>query len=304
MVLRRITVGLTLAAALLAAPLAAQSGVERKAASPRDLSFTLKGEKPQSALPSGLGEFNIRLDSQLPGSSAPATLNPAQSRSEIMWSCGGATALTPVFTNTQLELRGANIEVNRIERPVGEVHRSAVSVGSTLTLSSGYVVDRADWRGPVAQSVGAQGRVGRLTVAGEVAQERTTTLMLPFGTARTTSLDGSLPRAAVRIDQPRPGAPITDPERRPVAEARSLTLDKYSLEAAYNFSPRFEGRLSYRRSMTDVRDSSENVKVEGAVKAGQNMTIKAGYDNQSRPEPTKGQPINDHKVWTEFLLKF
>jgi hypothetical protein len=56
--------------------------------------------------------------------------------------------------------------------------------------------------------------------------------------------------------------------------------------------------------MVDTIDSEEKLEFEGVVEANRNVLIKAGYNNETRPEVNEPKATKDSKVWTEFILKF
>jgi hypothetical protein len=56
--------------------------------------------------------------------------------------------------------------------------------------------------------------------------------------------------------------------------------------------------------MVDSLQAREELQVEGVVETGRDVLIKAGYNNETRPEINEPKATKDSKVWTEFILKF
>lgn len=292
----------------------------RPASTGADLAFTLKGRAPVPPAPTALGEFSISFDNRLlmdtpplaadraPDDPTPATAagNGATADGDVVFSYSDDDVLTPVFPRDRLDFRaGTRFEPPPLDRPWREIRSVSPQPASNLTLLSGERLEMGSRRPLVAAAPtwAADGRVGRFQLHGEVAVERVETPIVRIP-PRTTSMTNGSARGSLLVDRSIPLAAADAGGRLDLPENRSMTIDRYTLEASYHFSPRIEGRLTYRRSLADVRVNREGVDVEGAVKAGSDLTIKAGYGNQTTPEPVEGQPVNDTKVWTEFLLKF
>ena len=82
----------------------------------------------------------------------------------------------------------------------------------------------------------------------------------------------------------------------------SISSDYY-LEAVYNFKPNVKGKVTYKKTVLDTLDLKENVEVEGIVDVTKDVSIKASYQNESRPELEK-KTSGEKKILTEFILKF
>jgi len=88
----------------------------------------------------------------------------------------------------------------------------------------------------------------------------------------------------------------------PNTELSVATEKKYYFEAVYDFLPTVKGKVSYKRSALENIDPNEKIQVEGLVKTGKDVLIKAGYGNEKAPAGTESK--KDTTVWTEFILKF
>ena len=83
----------------------------------------------------------------------------------------------------------------------------------------------------------------------------------------------------------------------------STISSDYYLEAIYSFKPTLKGKVAFKKTVIDTFDSKENIEVEGIVDASSDVSIKAGYSNENRPE-VESKTSGEKKVWTEFILKF
>lgn len=77
----------------------------------------------------------------------------------------------------------------------------------------------------------------------------------------------------------------------------------YYLEAVYSFKPNIKGKVAYKKTVIDAFDLKENVEVEGIVDVTNDVSIKASYQNESRPD-LENKNSGEKKVLTEFILKF
>lgn len=101
------------------------------------------------------------------------------------------------------------------------------------------------------------------------------------------------------------GSIIESPGENPEPTDKNAAMSsRYYLEAVYNFKPTLKGKVSFKRSMIDTFESEEALQLEGIVEANRNVLIKAGYNNEVRPEASEPRSTTDTKVWTEFILKF
>ena len=64
----------------------------------------------------------------------------------------------------------------------------------------------------------------------------------------------------------------------------STISSDYYLEAIYSFKPTLKGKVAFKKTVIDTFDSKENIEVEGIVDASSDVSIKAGYSNENRPE--------------------
>lgn len=83
----------------------------------------------------------------------------------------------------------------------------------------------------------------------------------------------------------------------------STISSDYYLEAVYSFKPNIKGKVAYKKTVIDTFDLKENVEVEGIVDVTDDVSIKASYLNENRPD-IESKSSNEKKVLTEFILKF
>ncbi len=238
------------------------------------------------------GEFKLSLGSQLfnePETTLPGVKPDTETtRIEIAetFSDIGSIDLTRARPTApaQLTLRSSR---------TGEQQRFA----PTITLSSSYEDNAIGPNDPAAESLSIRGESGRLRVYGELEQQRITPLTTQNPGNFSDSGNSGL-RASVNARE-------TEGQQKPEPhEASAALASRYYLEAVYSFKPTLKGKVSFRRSMIDTFESEEKLQVEGIVEANQNILIKAGYNNEVRPEVTDTKSSKDTKVWTEFILKF
>jgi len=259
-----------------------------------DLQLNHSANRPRRpvAVP-GNGEFKLSLGSQLfnePDSRQPDTESDSEiTRIEIAETFSDIgnidiSPTKPVFS-PQLTLRSSKL---------GDQQKFA----PTITLSSAYEDNSIGPNDPAAESLSIRGGSGRLRLYGELEQQRITPLTSPIiGSFGETGNQRTL-RASVNANN-------KSGEQKPEPHESSTALaSRYYLEAVYSFKPTLKGKVSFRRSMIDTFESEEKLQVEGIVDANQNIQIKAGYNNEVRPEITDTKSSKDTKVWTEFILKF
>jgi len=270
-----------------------------------ELKLELKGEKKPVPNRDSLGEFRISLDS-------PLTLDgPAErERSDSIFQ-----PVTRESRDPSLILNGPPAEgpiLLTSERPeAGLSHvRRVVSrdIGSTLTLTAGYIEGNDASKPSDARAIGAKTRLGRWSVYGEFAREETSRLTLDLrngaagGEPVRPLLNRTInPGGAGSLRDARLTLPSTD-----LPEGGANPLDRYYLEAVYSFRPTVQGKVSYQRALIDASTRREDLRLEGSVETGRDTLLKAGFRNQTSPdarEPST-RPVNDKKVWTEFILKF
>lgn len=258
-----------------------------------DLQFNhATGRQRRSTAVPRNGEFKFSLGSQLfnePEATLPTTGNNSEiTRIEVAenFSDLGSIDVNRIrpATPAQLTLRSSR---------TGEQQRFA----PTITLSSSYEDNAIGPNDPSAESLSIRSESGRLRVYGELEQQRINALATQnpggFGNSGTPGI-----RASVNVK-------ANDGQQKPEPhEASAALASRYYLEAVYSFKPTLKGKVSFRRSMIDTFESEEKLQVEGIVDANQNIQIKAGYNNEVRPEVTDTKSSKDTKVWTEFILKF
>jgi hypothetical protein len=260
-----------------------------------NLDFHLKQEKVPT---SNLGRFELSLGSQM--------LSKDQS--------------TLKLSNIELPPQEFNLkntaEYNRfrfqneqpitdsaIESPKLEVSTEIINENSnfsTLTLNNSYMENSIGLNSSPSQTISGKKKIGKWAVYGEYKKEKVNSLNLkssnnPIITPRMYSNITANQNARTTTGKT---LPPTDPDKNAALSSR------YHLEAVYNFLPTFKGKVSYKRSMIDQSESGEKLQVEGIVEANKNMLIKAGYNNEKRPEVNDPKSTKDTKVWTEFILKF
>ena len=252
-----------------------------------NLDFRLQqhGEQLQNKFSENQNQFQLSLSSQLfsePDNKFEQRIEIAENFSDI-GSINIESARAPI--PTQLDLR-----TNRLTEPQ--------RFTPTITLSSSYEENAIGLTDTTAESLSIRGESGRLLLYGQLEQQRLAALTRPTTKPDYSSEKNPLLRASVRASD-------NNDSQRPEAHEKNAALaSRYYLEAVYNFNPSLQGKVSFRRSMIDTFDSEEKLQVEGIVEANRNMLIKAGYNNEIRPEITDTKSSKDTKVWTEFILKF
>lgn len=247
----------------------------------------------------GLGEFRISLDSQL---LAPRVEQTVAERFQL------PEASSQPFTG-ELVLRSSSLaeeDASTFDIPLRRLRDSRTietnEFDTTLTLTNGYT--QAQDR---PSRITAGRKLGRLSLYGEFKQET-----VAKSSVQTSSIRPSAgPIVFANRVSPSPEKDVQSQLIRPLdvhaatADVPALALKNYYLEAIYSFMPSLQGKVSYKRSEIETFDSNENVEVEGIVKAGQDVIIKAGYRNETNPADAKDRKqSSDKKVWTEFILKF
>lgn len=165
---------------------------------------------------------------------------------------------------------------------------------SMLTLTTGYSQLSLD-DSTVNSGLKLEKKLGKFKILGEFDQQKITRIPVPsksngFSANANSALRASIINASLNEND--------------VQNKNSALASRYYLEAIYSFKPTVSGKLSYRRSMVDTIESEEELQFEGIVEANKNILIKAGYNNETRPEVNEPKSTKDSKVWTEFILKF
>jgi hypothetical protein len=169
--------------------------------------------------------------------------------------------------------------------------RNKNRLAPTITLNNSYT--DASFEDSATDSLSIKGESGKLQVYGEFEKKLVHQLPAPDKRGEI----GTYLRAAISDSDLPPGT--SEPSDKNAALA-----SRYYLEAIYSFRPTLKGKVSFKRSMIDTFESEEKLQVEGIVEANRNVLIKAGYNNEVRPEVSEPRSSNDTKVWTEFILKF
>ncbi|PKL50171.1 MAG: hypothetical protein CVV42_04060 [Candidatus Riflebacteria bacterium HGW-Riflebacteria-2] len=239
------------------------------------------------------GEFKLSLGSQLfnePEITLPVTSDDGEiTRIEIAETFSDIGSINidrlKPAAPAQLTLRSSKLSEHQRFAP-------------TITLSSAYEDNAIGLNDPAAESLSIRSESGRLRIYGELEQQRITPLA-PKSTGGFGENGSQRTLRASVTAKENDGQQKLEPH-----EASAALASRYYLEAVYSFKPTLKGKVSFRRSMIDTFESEEKLQVEGIVEANQNIQIKAGYNNEVRPEVTDTKSSKDTKVWTEFILKF
>lgn len=235
-----------------------------------------------------LGEFKLSLGSQIfdQNNDFDAEDLPPSSRLELVEAVSDLpsfilhTPQTPNFSERELRLKSE-----------GYSPRSEPKI----TLNTDYTANSIGSNDPAVERLSIGRETHRLTLYGEFEQER-----VHFFSASSQSH-----RPTESLNMPRASVMISDGQNRPDNQMRASALSsRYYLEAVYSFLPTVTGRFSYKKATIDAQDSEEKLQVEGIVEANRNVLIKAGFNNEIRPELNEPKTSKDTKVWTEFILKF
>lgn len=184
------------------------------------------------------------------------------------------------FSGSGLKLRSSRNMTRKISGPV-------------ITLNNSYENNAIGFNDSASSGLAIAGENGRLRVYGEFEQQHSA--QIPIN--ETSVVNPGAIRASTQGTIP--AQEQSDPHDRNAALS-----SRYYLEAIYSFKPTLKGKVSFKRSMIDTFESEEKLQVEGIVEATRNVLIKAGYNNEVRPEVTEPKSNKDTKVWTEFILKF
>lgn len=263
------------AAILLTAPCHAQSEDSRLISLNRS-----KGLKHSGSLAGN--EFRLSLGSQMLGESSSSFTQPqSESRFSEAISFAG-------YQNNQ-----AGSFADRAGFRIKSSRNGQKKLSPVITLNNSYESNSIGFGDSDSSGLSIAGTNGRLQIYGEYEQKHTPQIAV----AQSGSGAGILRGSAVT---PVPGTP-DQPESH---EKAAALASRYYLEAIYSFKPTLKGKVSFKRSMIDTFESEEKLQVEGIVDATNNVQIKAGFDNEVRPEVTEPRSNKDTKVWTEFILKF
>ncbi|MFZ5950441.1 MAG: hypothetical protein ACOYXC_07035 [Candidatus Rifleibacteriota bacterium] len=248
----------------------------------QDLKLNLKNKTSSKFVPAPRsGEFKLSLDSQL--------LETNLSTPEI-----DDQSITSIEAPA-LDLKRFNL-IDGFTPEVSGSNSDAEDrrFSSTLTLTTGYSDLAAE--DPELNRLRLEKQLGKFKILGEIEQQRITRIPLP---EKSPGFSASANTALTRASIINSGMDDNDAQNK-----TSALASRYYLEAIYSFKPTVQGKLSYRRSMIDTIESEEELQFEGIVEANRNIMIKAGYNNETRPEVNEPKATKDSKVWTEFILKF
>lgn len=169
-------------------------------------------------------------------------------------------------------------------------------IGSVITLNNSYEDNSIGYNDSSITGISFTTKTGRFDLRGSYSQSN-----MPMSLASSEpSASGSEVAASVRASM---GSELSPSTSSPKESVEASLASDYYLEAVYNFKPTLKGKVAFKKSMIDTFESKENVEVEGIVDATSDVSIKAGYSEENRPEiETKNS--KEKKVWTEFILKF
>lgn len=221
------------------------------------------------------GEYKLSLGSQMLTYQNPSRVYPSEAK-HIDTGFKGVTT-------------GSVDEVIVKDSPIFEI-------GSVITLNNSYEDNSIGFNESNVTGISFTTKAGRLDLHGSYNKTN-----MPMSIAKADS------NAATNEITASARASIGSEESQISGSAKesieaSLASDYY-LEAVYNFKPTLKGKVAFKKSMIDTFESKENVELEGIVEATSDVSIKAGYSEENRPEiETKNS--KEKKVWTEFILKF
>lgn len=255
-----------------------------------DLNLKLKHSDNKAPMPRS-GEFNLSLDSQL---FERSLLDESLEKPDTT-----LTGLESQKENAELELHNFSDPLAAFPRAEPDFDESLAAssrnFSSTLTLTNGY--SQLSLNENSNESLRLEKKLGKFKILGEFEQQTITRIPLPEG--NTTSFIANANQPLTRASL------INSPSAETDLQSKNSALaSRYYLEAVYSFKPTVQGKLSYRRSMVDTIESEEKLQFEGVVEANRNVLIKAGFNNETRPEVNEPKATKDSKVWTEFILKF
>lgn len=234
----------------------------------------------------GSGEFKLSLGSQMfppeQQTNFSETFRPAQARIEIAE--GFSDLDSSVYLNS-VSAKDRQLKLKTRSR------NDLTKFSTTLTLNNAY----SEPSEMSEEGLRISSESGRLQVYGEYEQKQVPQIIADFSQIRGQTSSSNL-RAAIAEHG---NAGESEP-----TDKNSALASRYYLEAVYSFKPTLKGKVSFKRSMIDTFESEEQLQVEGIVEAGRNILIKAGYNNEVRPEVSEPRSSKDTKVWTEFILKF
>ncbi len=238
------------------------------------------------------GEFKLSLGSQMMDNNL-SLLNPSESdierrksnRFEIVENFSDLNS--PAFSKLAIPEK---INFKRIPESKSN------SFGAVLTLNTSYYDNNSLSPDNEPEKLSIAKESGKLKFYGEFEQRFVSQPLNANNIKPANGLPESKIRASVIGEN-------TETSQEPSDKNAAMT-SRYYLEAVYNFRPSLKGKVSFKRAMIDTFESEESLQVEGIVEANRNILIKAGYNNEIRPEVSEPKSSKDTKVWTEFILKF
>lgn len=184
--------------------------------------------------------------------------------------------------NSKIEFDEPSVKFN------SENQRDFVSV---ITLNNSYESNAIGFN-DTNSYLTLTGKSGRLSFYGEYNQSN-----LTIGSGKDYSSENNImPSARASMGD------VTNTSIDSNINPSTISSDYY-LEAIYSFKPTLKGKVAFKKTVIDTFDSKENIEVEGIVDASSDVSIKAGYSNENRPE-VESKTSGEKKVWTEFILKF
>ncbi|MDN5279748.1 MAG: hypothetical protein PWR01_3713 [Clostridiales bacterium] len=267
-----------------------------------DLNLQLRNKSEFAPMPKS-GEFNISLDSQLFDQNLPARQiadvkleEPAsESLIEEPFSLSTVDSMSFIDNNQRFK-PGVDEDLKLVSSSLSKDAQDERRFSSTLTLTTGY--NDLDLLNAERNELRLEKRMGKFKILGEFEKRDITRIPVPVNN-RNGNFSTNANTPLIR------GSVINNPINENDQQNKNTALaSRYYLEAVYNFQPKVQGKVSYKRSMIDTIESEEELQVEGIVEANRNILIKAGYNNETRPEINEPKATKDSKVWTEFILKF
>ncbi|NCB37948.1 MAG: hypothetical protein EOM80_04185 [Erysipelotrichia bacterium] len=251
------------------------------------LKSTTKRKTGKFVRPPRNGEFKLSLGSQML-TEEETSIEPYESEE-----------ITEVFSDASANSFADFSRSDLTTRPSPRKHGKSLS--STITLNNSYEDNSIEMNNSTPAKLAFAGKNGRLQLYGEFEQRH----MIPIQTADTAPFKTSSNASSMRASSVTSEPEGLSNQGLPAEHDKNTALSsKYYLEAVYNFRPTLKGKVSFKRAMIDTFESEENLQVEGIVEANRNILIKAGYNNETRPEVTEPKSTSNTKVWTEFILKF
>ena len=165
---------------------------------------------------------------------------------------------------------------------------------SQITLNSSYEDNAIGFGDNSTPVFSLSGKAGRLSFYGKYNQSN---LSINSGENKSSDSIQTSMRASTSATNE---LPIQEDTVR--SNPTSVSSDYY-FEAVYSFKPNIKGKVAYKKTVMDAFDLKENVEVEGIVDVTNDVSIKASFLNENRPD-LDNKSSSEKKVLTEFILKF